>query len=115
MAVCGEVTMKTMTFDQLIEKIYNAQGSGIILCQSEYNEGLRDAADMIERNRAAIEAGCRGVLRFCKSKLDKPGLYYCQQLDGRFCELIIQPWKTKAEVLECCTSLGLTAVFVEDE
>jgi len=65
--------------------------------------------------RVAIEAGCRPVLRFRQSVLDKPGLYYCIQTDGRFSELIVQPWKTKDEVLKCCKSLGLTAEFVEGE
>ena len=48
-----------ITIDKLVETIINAQSESSSLCQAEYNEGLRDAADIVKRNRDALIAGMR--------------------------------------------------------
>ena len=100
-----------MTLDDIIKELYNQ----LDYRHGDIGVGFQSCIHYLETHRVAIEAGCRPVLRFRQSILDKPGLYYCIQTDGRFSELIVQPWKTKDEVLKCCKSLGLTAEFVEGE
>jgi hypothetical protein len=111
------MTEKPMTIDELIAEISHMEDFPMTVCNT-FKHGIQTAVGTIESHRSALEAGCRGVLRFrhervvdeifnyvlLQAKQDEPAWYQGNEIDFDY--------EHQAE--EFAQSLGHTAEFVED-
>jgi len=75
-------------------------------------DGLSQALELFDSNRAALEVGIRQPLRFARSCVH-PDVYHMLQLDGD--HVMWREFVDRDDCIGFATSVGLTAEFVNDK